>query len=392
MESRELNPPERLLLGPGPSNVSSRVLRAMAMPIVGHLDPYFVEVMYETQALLRSVFRTKNKLTLPLSATGMGGMEAALTNLVEAGDEVIVGVNGFFGERMCEVVSRLGGKPLKVEAEWGTAIDPDSIETTLKSSNAKVVAMVNAETSTGVQQPIKDAAALAKAYDSILVVDAVTSLGGCELDVDAWGVDVCYSGTQKCLNCPPGLAPITVGERAIEKISKRKTKVPSFYFDLAQVGRYWSDERAYHHTAPISMIYALREALKIALEEGLENRWARHRRNSQALVSGVEALGIRMLAREECRLPTLNAISVPEGVADASVRKRLLSDFNIEIGGGLGALKGRIWRVGLMGMNSNEKVVITALGALELALKRENYPVKIGEGSRAALEFYGSNG
>jgi alanine-glyoxylate transaminase / serine-glyoxylate transaminase / serine-pyruvate transaminase len=388
MDVRDLNPPERLLLGPGPSNVSLRIMKALGSPIVGHLDPYFLQVMDESQILLREVFKTRNKLTLPLSGTGMAGMEATLSNVVEAGDEVVVGVNGFFSERMCEVITRLGGKPIRVEAEWGTIIEREAIDDALKRSKARIMAMVHAETSTGILQPVKEISELAKKYDAILLLDAVTSLGGCELEIDGWGVDICYSGTQKCLNCPPGLSPVTINDRALNLIANRRTKVSSYYMDLTQIARYWSEERVYHHTAPILMVYALREALRIVLEEGLEARWTRHKRNSSALIAGIEAMGMRMHAQKNYRLPSLNTVTIPGGITDANIRKRLLDDFNIEIGGGLGALKGKIWRIGLMGINSSEKNVINVLEALDRAMTREGAIVKLGEGVRAAAEYY----
>jgi len=384
----ELNPPARLLLGPGPSNVDPRVLKAMASPLVGHLDPYFFEVMNETMELLRYVFKTKNKLTIPISGTGTAGMEAALCNVVEPGDEVIIGMNGFFGERMSEMVPRCGGKVIGIKEDWGKAITKEAVEDTLKRSKAKVVALVHAETSTGVLQPLSEVSRVVHEYGALLLVDAVTSLGGCELDVDKLGIDVCYSGSQKCLNCPPGLAPITFNEKAINTVLNRKSKVQSWYFDVSLISKYWSEGRAYHHTAPISMIYGLREALRIVHEEGLEKRWDRHKRNSQAFISGIEAMGLKMHAEKEHRLPSLNSVSIPAGVLDKNVRTTLLNHFNIEVGGGLGVLAGKIWRVGLMGINSNEKTVILVLEALERALKKEGYELSMGEGVRAAIEFF----
>lgn len=386
--NRELNPPARLLLGPGPSNVDPRVLRAMTSPVVGHLDPYFLEVMDDTMELLRYAFRTKNKLTVPISGTGSAGMEASLCNVVEPGDEVIVGVNGFFGDRMAEVASRCGGKVIRVEQDWGKAIGREQVEAALKSSKASVVAVVHAETSTGILQPLDELSKITHEYGALLVADAVTSLGGCELDNDDLGLDVCYSCSQKCLSCPPGLAPITFSDKAIEKVLNRKTKVQSWYFDVSLLEKYWSEGRIYHHTAPISMIYGLREALRIVHEEGIENRWKRHRRNSQAFIAGIEAMGLKMHAERQNRLPSLNSVSIPPGVPDRNVRGTLLNDFNIEFGGGLGALSGKLWRVGLMGVNSTEKTVILALEALERALRKEGHRLAAGEGVRAAIEFF----
>ncbi|MDQ1279796.1 MAG: alanine-glyoxylate transaminase / serine-glyoxylate transaminase / serine-pyruvate transaminase [Thermoproteota archaeon] len=391
MEFMDLNPPERILLGPGPSNVSARVMKALSSPIVGYMDPYFFDIMNQTQILLRNTFKTKNALTLPLSGTGSAGMEAAFSNTIEAGDEVVVGVNGYFGERMCEVITHLGGTPVRVVEEWGRIISEDAIEGALKNSKAKIIAIVHGETSTGIEQPIKEIAALTKKYDAILIVDAVTSLSGCELDVDGWGIDVCYSGSQKCINCPPGLAPITVNERALNTILNRKTKVPNFYLDLSLISKYWSETRVYHHTPPASMIYAIREALRVVQEEGLENRWERHRRNSQAFIAGIEAMGLKMHAQMDHRLPSLNTVVIPDGVSDASLRRRLLNDFDIEIGGGLGALRGKIWRIGLMGINSTEKNVIMMLETLERTLNKEGFHTNFGEGVKAATEFYNSH-
>jgi alanine-glyoxylate transaminase/serine-glyoxylate transaminase/serine-pyruvate transaminase len=385
-----LNPPERLLLGPGPSNVDPRVKRALSSPLVGYMDPYYLQAMDETGELLRYLFRTENKLTFAVPGTGMAGMEAAICNILEAGDELVVGVNGFFSERMCEIASRIGGKTVKVMGEWGEIVAKEAVEEALRSSDAKAIAVVQGETSTGVLQPIEELSKLAREYDALLIVDAVTSLGGCELNVDAWSVDVCFSASQKCLNCPPGLAPITLSESALNVIMNRKIKVPSFYLDLPLIYKYWSDERVYHHTGPVSMVYALREALRIVREEGIEARWARHGRNSRAFISGIEALGMGMHAQEGHRLPSLNTVKVPEGVSDLNVRRMLLEDFKIEVGAGLGALKGKIWRVGLMGLNSSERNVIIVLEALERALKREGYPIKLGEGVGAATGFYDS--
>ena len=390
MHFNELNPPERLLLGPGPSNVNPRVLKALSSPLVGYMDPFYLKVMDETKELLKYVFKTKNEFTFPVPGTGMAGMEASLCNVVEFGDEVIVCVNGFFGERINELVLRIGGKPIRIEAGWGKIITKESVEEALRKSNAKAIAIVHGETSTGIQQPIKELSKLAKTYDSLIIVDAVTSLTGCELNIDAWGIDVCYSGTQKCLNCPPGLAPITLSDRAINIIQNRKTKIQSFYLDLQLISKYWSDARVYHHTGPISMTYALREALRIIHEEGIENRLARHTRNSQAFIKGIEAMGLEMHAQEGYRLPSLNTVVIPKNVTDVNIRRMLFECFNIEIGGGLGLLKGKIWRVGLMGRNSTEKNVILLLEALERTLRKEGYQNKSSSGVGAAIDFYDS--
>jgi len=385
----ELRPPQRLLLGAGPSNIDPRVLKALISPIVGHLDPFFIETMDETVELLRYAFRTKNHITFPISGTGSAGMESAICNLVERGDEVIVCIKGFFGERMREMITRCGGKPIIVEAEWGETIKKEDVEKALSESDAKVVALVHAETSTGVLQPIKEISRITHQYDALLLVDAVTSLGGCELDVDEYGIDVCYSASQKCLNCPPGLAPITASEKAMEKIRNRKTKVQSWYLDLSEIEKYWiENNRVYHHTAPILLIYALREALRLLHEESLEARWQRHLRNAQALTRGLEALGLEIYAEKQNRCPAIIAVRIPEGIQDGNVRKILLNEFNITISGGLGRLKGKLWRIGLMGINSCERNVILVLEALEQALKREGYPVKLGSGVEAAMEVF----
>lgn len=391
MYLKDLSPPNRLLLGGGPANIDPRVIRALFAPIVTHHDPYFYEVMDEVQELLRYAFKTSNDLTLPLSGTGNAGMEAAFCNIVEPGEEVIIGVNGFFGERMVEVASRVGAKPVRVEAEWGKVLRREDFENALKNSNAKAVAIVQGETSTGILQPVKEVAALARSYGAFTIVDAVTSLGGCEFDADAWGVDICYSASQKCLGSIPGLSPITVSSRAHDAILNRRSRVSSFYFDFIELGKYWSKERIYHHTEPILMVYALREALRVLKEEGLEERWARHRKNGQALIAGLEALGLDILAQRGHNLPSLTAIKVPKNVSDANVRQWLLDNFNIEMGGGQGSLNGKIWRIGLIGLNSNEKNVILILEALTRALKAEGYPVKTEAGVYAAIEFYSSS-
>jgi len=383
----ELRPPQRLLLGAGPSNLDPRIRKALIFPMVGHLDPYFTEVMDETVELLRYVFQTKNRITLPISGTGSAGMESAICNLVERGDDVVVCVKGFFGERMKEMISRCGGNPITVEAEWGRIIEKEDVERALSNSNAEVVAIVHAETSTGVIQPLMEISKIVHQYDALLLVDAVTSLGGCELNVDEYGIDICYSASQKCLNCPPGLAPITVSEKAMEKIRNRKTKVQSWYLDLSTIEKYWiENNRSYHHTAPILLIYALREALRLLYEEGLEARWQRHQKNAEALISGLEALGLEIHAEKQYRCPAITAVRIPDGISDQNVRRTLFEEFNITISGGLGRLKGQLWRIGLMGINSCERNVILVLEALERALKKEGYPVKLGVGVAAAME------
>jgi len=384
----ELNPPERLLLGPGPSNVDPRVMRAMVAPVVGHLDPAFLKIMDETKQLLQYTFQTDNYLTLPVSGTGSAGMEAAMYNVVEPGDRVLACVHGYFGERMCEMVVRCGGELTRLDVEWGRSVDPAQLEKALGQVRPRIVFIVHAETSTGVLQPLEEISRIAHAHSALLVVDTVTSLGGCPVKVDAWDLDVVYSGTQKCLSCPPGLAPITFSPRAEQALDSRKTTVRSWYLDMTLVRKYWGEERFYHHTAPISMCYAIREALRLVHEEGLEGRWTRHERNSRALLSGLQAMGLEPLAEEGFRLPSLNAVRVPEGLDDGKVRKRLLSEYSIEIGGGLGALKGRIWRIGLMGYNSRPEVVYRCLGALESVLLAEGFDLTPGAAVDAARSAY----
>jgi alanine-glyoxylate transaminase/serine-glyoxylate transaminase/serine-pyruvate transaminase len=371
-------PPKRILLGPGPSPVDDRILSAMAAPVLGHLDPLFLQCMDDVQSLLRYVFETENRVTIPISATGSAGMEAALVNVIEPGDEVVVCIHGVFGERMRDIVERSGAKAIVVEAKWGEAIDPGKIESALKSSSQpRALSIVHAETSTGVLQDLSGLAEMAHEHGALLIVDAVTSLGGHPVGIDRNGIDICYSGTQKCLGAPPGLSPITFNEQALDRIRSRKSKVQSWYLDITMVERYWGEDRTYHHTAPISMNYALREALRLVYEEGLETRWHRHELNHRALVAGVEAMGLSMAVAADKRLWSLNAVSVPEGVDDARVRTRLL-DENIEIGGGLGPLKGKIWRIGLMGSGSTRENVLLVLDALHRALNAEGYECPSG--------------
>ncbi|MFO7706905.1 MAG: alanine--glyoxylate aminotransferase family protein [Desulfobacterales bacterium] len=375
---RDINPGERLLMGPGPSDVPARVLGALAAPCIGHLDPYFLATMNETQQLLRHLFQTGNALTMPVSATGSAGMEACLANLVECGDEVVVAVNGVFGTRMCDIVNRIGGKLVRVDGEWGRAVDPAPIEKAVKGSKPKLVAVVHAETSTGACTPLEEIGRIAHAAGALFVVDCVTSLGGMNVPIDNLKVDAAYSGTQKCLSCPPGLSPVTFSPDAIKALEQRKHPVVSWYLDLSMVRDYWGNERKYHHTAPVNMVYAIREALRIVAEEGLETRFARHRLNHRALVAGLEAMGLSMLVPEKERLPMLNAVRIPEGVNDAKVRKALLTDFAIEIGGGLGQFAGKVWRVGLMGHSCRRRNVILFLSALESVLKAEGFKTRPG--------------
>ncbi len=388
---RDIDPGQRVLMGPGPSDVPPRVLQAMSAPCIGHLDPYFLAVMDETQQLLRYLFRTNNALTIPVSGTGSAGMETCFVNLVEPGDEVVVCVNGVFGTRMSDIVNRLGGKLIRVDGQWGRAIDPERVREAVKGRSPKVLAVVHAETSTGVCQPLEDLSSIAKESGALFLVDMVTSLGGMEVAIDEMGIDAAYSGTQKCISCPPGLSPISFSDKAMEALRNRKSPVSSWYLDMSMVGSYWGAERKYHHTAPINMIYGLREALRIIAEEGLEARFARHRLNHRALMAGLETMGLDMLVPETERLPMLNAIRIPEGVDDVKVRKALLTEFGIEIGGGLGELAGKIWRVGLMGHGARPKNVFLFLSALETILRAEGVKVKSGA-LDAAAEVYGAEG
>ncbi len=358
------HPSQRVLLGPGPSDVSARVLQALAAPTLGHLDPEYLKLMDETRQMLRAVFRTENEMTLAMSGTGSAGMEAAAVNLLEPGDAAIVCVNGVFGTRMKDVMERCGARVHAIEAPWGETIPPERVAEALKMvPDAKVFGIVHAETSTGAHQPLEEISKLVHDAGALFVVDAVTSLGGLPVEVDGWGIDACYSGTQKCLGCPPGLSPVTFSPKALARMDARKTKVQSWYLDMTMIRNYWGAERVYHHTAPINMTYALREALLMILEEGLETRIARHRENHLALRAGLEAMDLRFIPRES--LTTLNAIHVPEGVDEASVRRRLLQEYGIEIGAGLGPFKGKALRIGLMGSGStrrNVMLVLTALG------------------------------
>ena len=382
-------PPARVLLGPGPSDVHPRVLAALAAPLVGHLDPVFVAMMEEVKSLLRFVFATENALTIPISGTGSAGMEACVVNLVEPGDEVVVGVNGVFGTRLAEVATRAGATVTRVEAPWGRVVRAEQVEAALRNCRQpKLVALIHAETSTGAWQPLEDAARLAHDQGALFLADCVTSLGGAPVEIDRWGIDAAYSGTQKCLSCPPGLSPITFGPRAVETLRRRKTPVQSWYLDLTLLERYWGEERVYHHTAPISMNYALREALRLVAEEGLAARFARHRANHEALAAGLASLGLAFASEEGHRLPMLNAVTVPDGMDEARVRRRLLDAHGIEIGGGLGPMKGRVWRIGLMGESSRRAHVLLLLSALEDALRAEGRRVAAGAALAAAQAAY----
>jgi alanine-glyoxylate transaminase/serine-glyoxylate transaminase/serine-pyruvate transaminase len=360
----------------------------MATPLLGHLDPAFLEIMQETQSLLRDAYMTKNPLTFPVSATGMAGMEACFVNLVEPGDKVVVCVNGFFGTRMVDIAGRAGGQVTVLEQSWGDVFDFNRIRETLQKARPKVLSIVQAETSTGALQPLEGLGKLCQEFDTLLIVDAVTSLGCVPLQVDDWQLDAVYSCSQKGLSCPPGLSPVTFSPRAEEAMSKRKTKVQSWYLDMTMIRQYWGSDRAYHHTAPITMTYAIREGLRLLHEEGLEARWVRHQRNHKALKAGLQALGLRYSAKEGRQLPQLNAVFVPPDVDDLPIRKRLLNDFGIEIGGGLGDFKGKVWRIGLMGHNSRPAAVFTVLAALEQCLRGAGAKVTPGAGIAAAEDVY----
>ena len=360
----------RVLMGPGPSNVDARVLQAMALPTIGHLDPDFIKIMDGIKSMLKELMLTKNDLTLPVSGTGSAGMEAALCNLIEPGDRCVVGVNGVFGGRMADVCGRYGGEVVTVPAPWGQPIDPADIRKALGDKGAKLVAVVHAETSTGVLQPIEEISRIAHEAGALLVVDTVTSLGGHPVRVDEWGIDACYSGTQKCLSIPPGLAPISFSPAAVDAIEKRKTKVANWYLDMTFVRGYWGQDRTYHHTAPINALYGFHEGIAIILDEGLEARWQRHKANHELLVAGLAEMGMGILPDPKYRLWSLNAVKIPDGVDDMAVRKALLNDYNIEIGGGLGDLKGKVWRIGLMGCSSSKANVLLVLSALRAVMAR----------------------
>jgi len=384
-----VQPPSRLLLGPGPSMVSPRVYAALSRPLVGHLDPWFCDVLDQVQQGLRTVFGTTNAMTLPISGTGSAGMEACFANLVEDGDEVVVVVAGVFGGRMADVAERLGARVERVEVEWGCVADPADVEAAIgRTRKPKIVAVVHAETSTGAWQPLREISRLAHEAGALFLVDCVTSLGGCPVGVDELAIDAAYSGTQKCLSCPPGLAPITMSERAMEAIRARRTKPRSWYLDLGLIGAYFGQSRVYHHTAPISMVYALAEALTLVLEEELEHRFVRHERNHHALMAGLAALGLQGAAQEGHRLWMLNSVRVPDGIDEAAVRRRLLMDHGIEIGAGLGPLAGKVWRIGLMGESSRPANVRRLLLALESELRREGRRPPAGEAIAAADHVY----
>jgi alanine-glyoxylate transaminase/serine-glyoxylate transaminase/serine-pyruvate transaminase len=380
--------PKRLLLGPGPSEVDPEVLRALTMPPLGHLDPVLLDMMGDMQEQLRGAFRTRNRLTLAVSGTGTAGMETALANTIEPGDRVLVGVIGYFGERLAEIARRFGAEVETVQAEWGTMLDPEAVRDAIRRTRPRVVCMVHGETSTGVYQDLTGIGDAAHEADALLVVDAVTSLGGQPLYVEDWGIDVCYSGSQKCLGAPSGLAPVTFSDRAVERIRARKTPVQSFYLDALLLEKYWAD-RQYHHTISAPLIYALHEALTLLHDEGIETRWERHRHNHLALRAGAEALGLKYLPSEKHSLWPLNAVLVPDGLDEMAIRQALLREYSVEIGGGLGPLKGRLLRIGLMGYGAQQIFVLQLLAALEAVLWDMGRRVPAGAGVQAAMQVYG---
>jgi alanine-glyoxylate transaminase/serine-glyoxylate transaminase/serine-pyruvate transaminase len=385
----EMHPPVRLMLTPGPSNISPRVYRALAAPLVGHVDPWFTEFMGSVQELLRRVFQTGNHMTFPISASGSGGIETAMVNVLEPGDEAIVCVNGVFSERMAEVAERAGGRMQRITAPWGRAVDAEDVRRAGKGRKIKFVGLTHGETSTGVVTDIDPFRKVCDELGAVLIVDTVATLAGVPLAVDGQGIDICFSGAQKAISAPPGMAPITVGARVEELLRRRQRKVQSWYFDLTMVMNYWGQGRTYHHTPPISLIYAMHEALRMVLEEGLEAGWERHRQNQKALLAGLEAMGVGLFVQDPAdRLATVTAINVPAGVDGAKVRSRLLNEFNIEIAGGLGELKAKIWRVGLMGYSSQRGNVLLFLAALERILLDQGMKLPVGAGMAAAAGVF----
>lgn len=391
--TNSFHPPQRTLMGPGPSDVSPRVLEALARPTIGHLDPLFVGLMDEIKELLQYAFQTDNALTLPISAPGSAGMEACFVNLLSPGDTVVVCQNGVFGGRMKENVERCGATAVMVQDDWGTPVDPHKVEEALRANpDAKALAFVHAETSTGTRSDAKLLCSIARAHDALSIVDTVTSLGGIELLVDDWGADAVYSGSQKCLSCVPGISPVTFSERAVDVIRSRDQRVQSWFLDMQLVMGYWGGDakRSYHHTAPVNTLYALHESLLMLREETLEKAIARHRRNHLALVAGLEAMGLHMIVDAQWRLPQLNLVGIPDGVDDAVLRHHLLEDFDLEIGAGLGALAGKAWRIGLMGHASRKRNVLGCLTALATVLGKAGYPATCGDAVDAAKAVYGA--
>lgn len=385
-----IDPPVRILMGPGPSDIHPAVLAAMAAPTVGHLDPFFLQTMDEVQQMLRQVFQTQNEMTMAISGTGSSGMETCVVNLIEPGDRMIACVNGVFGGRMADVAERAGAEVTKLERGFGEIFTAEEIEAAVKEHSPKVVGIVHAETSTGALQDLDDIAKIVHDAGALLLVDCVTSLAGLPVEIDRLGIDAAYSGTQKCLSCPPGLAPVTFGPRALAAMDARSTKVSSWYLDVSMLRNYWGADRAYHHTAPINMNYGLHEALRRVLEEGLEARFARHQLHHSALKAGLAAMGIEYSVPEGQQLPMLNSVLIPEGVNDGEVRSQLLNEFGIEIGGGLGPVKGKTWRIGLMGEAAKKSNVMLLLAALEQCLHQQGVRPAAGAGVAAAVDAYAS--
>jgi len=385
IEFFEPNP--RLLMGPGPSGAHPSVLAAMAMPLIGHLDPDFLRLMDECKNMIREVFQTNNRFTLATPGTGTSGMEAAVMNMLEPGDRAIIGTCGYFGNRIVEMAERTGAEVIQVDAEWGSAIEPEAIRAAAKKTQPiKLIAIVHAETSTGVQQPIEQISEIAKELDALLLIDCVTSLGGIPVQADKWEADILYSGTQKCLSAPPGASPITLSEKAVSALSSRKTLPNTWYLDLQKLEAYWDNRRAYHHTSPISMLYALHRALAITLNEGLENRWKRHERNGRALQNGLEALGLVLHAEKSVRLSVLTTVRIPEGIDGELIKSELLSNFSTEIAGGLGVLKGKIWRIGLMGESSTPNNVLFFLSAFGILLRKYGFKADVAASLESAAQ------
>ena len=366
----EINKPDRLLLGPGPSNAHPSVLQAIALPPIGHLDPFYVNLMSEVQELLRYAWQTDNRLTLPMSGTGSAAMEATLANIVEPEETVLVAVNGYFGHRLVDMAERYQAKVKTINKSWGEAFTIEEIDQALNKYRPTILAMVHAETSTGVCQPMDQIGDLCRKYGSLLLLDTVTSLGGVPLFIDEWKIDLAYSCSQKGLSCPPGLGPFTMGPRAEEKLKSRKNKVPNWYLDVSLLNKYWGSDRVYHHTAPVNMNFGIREALRLLAEEGLEKSWARHQQNAKDLWTGLESIGLELHVVEEYRLPTLTTVKIPDGIDGKAFSLYLLNNYGIEIGGGLGELAGKVWRIGLMGYNSTPENVVKILNIFEKELPR----------------------
>lgn len=380
----ETAPSPRLLLGPGPSNVDPRVLRALSAPLLGHLDPDFLAIMNDVRELLQYVFRSESPLTLAMSGTGSAGMETLFVNLIEPGDRIVVAVNGLFGQRMVDVANRCGAEVVSVEAPWGRTVGPDEIQRAVAGGPTRLLAVVHAETSTGVLQPLTELSRIAHDHGALFVADTVTSLGGTAVEVQKWGIDAAYSGTQKCLGCPPGLSPITLGERARSALAARRRKVQSWYLDLTMIQNYWGEDRFYHHTAPVSMLFALREALRLVHAEGLSARFERHERLSAALKAGIAALGLTLFADPAHQAPMLTTVNVPAGIDELVVRRHLWREYGIEIGGGLGPVKGRIWRIGLMGESCRLTSILLLLAGLAAALGEQGFRADAGAALQAA--------